>query len=446
MSMLPRRALAAVAGLALLAALGAAGCSDDDGPVGPAPAYSSITITGIDTLLVGDTAGFTAVVLDTAGQLVASPQLTWSSTSTAIASVNNAGVVTGRSEGDVTIRASGGGIQSNDRALAVLQGRGWVDQSSAVATLVRLRGVHFVSARQGWIVGDQGTILHTVDAGGTWVPQSSNATGYTLHAVAFTSPADGIVVGTAGLVLRTTNGGTTWAPILGVDTGGGKGLNDVFFQDAIRGWIVGNGGLVLRTTNGGATWTRVMPAVTANDLQRVSFPRDSAAGVPPDDPYGRGWIVGDGGTILSSDDFGQSWRIVTPFLANDPLLGVARRSTAAAIAVGTNNRVATTAASADTALWSLAAATNPFTNFTAVAWPDASPVPGSAWAVGRRPDLGQPVVFHSGDGGLSWTLQALPSSAPLAGNGFEDVFFLDDQRGWAVGTQGLVVHTATGGR
>lgn len=445
MSMFPRGALAAVALLVSLVALGAAGCSDDT-PVGPAPIYSSIVITGVDTLLVGDTAGFTAVVRDTAGQVVASPQLTWVTGSSAIATVNNAGVVTGRSEGDVLVRASGGGVMSNQPTLAVIQGRGWVNQSGAISTLVNLRGVHFVSARQGWVVGDQGTILHTVDAGGSWVAQTSFSTAYTLTAVAFSTVASGIVVGSAGRILRTTNGGTTWSALVGVDTDGGKGLNDVVFQDDTRGWIVGNGGLVLRTNNGGASWTRVLPSVTLNDLERVSFPRFVAGGAPPADPYGRGWIVGGAGTILTSADFGQSWRIVTPFVTTDPLFGVARRTTAAAIAVGSNNRVAVTTASADTATWALAPAPNPFVNLAAVAWSDASLLPGSAWAVGRRSDLAQPVVLFSLDAGQSWTAQLLPASAPLAGNQLEDVFFLDDQRGWAVGTQGLVLHTATGGR
>ena len=40
----------------------------------------------------------------------------------------------------------------------------------------------------------------------------------------------------------------------------------------------------------------------------------------------------------------------------------------------------------------------------------------------------------------------LPNDAPLISNGIEDVFFRDEWRGWAVGTTGLVLHTATGGR
>jgi photosystem II stability/assembly factor-like uncharacterized protein len=127
---------------------------------------------------------------------------------------------------------------------------------------------------------------------------------------------------------------------------------------------------------------------------------------------------------------------------------VARANTASAIAVGANNRIVITAASADTALWDLAGSPTPFTNFTSVAWPvnPFTTLPGSAWAAGKRTDGSVPVVLFSEDGGQTWTEQLLPSDAPLAGNGIEDVFFVDDRRGWAVGTTGLVLHTATGGR
>ena len=88
----------------------------------------------------------------------------------------------------------------------------------------------------------------------------------------------------AGRILRTTNGGQSWSALLGVDTDNLKGLNDVFFQDESNGWIVGNGGLILRTVNGGASWVRVLPGVTVNDLERVSFPRFTTSGGSPAGP------------------------------------------------------------------------------------------------------------------------------------------------------------------
>jgi photosystem II stability/assembly factor-like uncharacterized protein len=438
-----RSLVPAVAACALALVLG---CSDDSTtPVGPPPIYSSIVITGPDTVLIGGSALFTATVIDTGGNPVAVPNLTFASSVTGVATINNAGTAQGVSEGDVTIKASGGGISSNVLPLSVLQGYGWVDQSSAALTIQNLRGVYFITAREGWIVGALGTILHTADAGKTWSLQNSLSTGYTLNAVAFVSPTIGVAVGSAGRVLRTTNGGTSWTA-LSVSTGGSS-LNDVYFQDTIHGWIVGNGGVILRTTNSGSSWTRVLPSPTTSDLERVSFPRYTFGTNPPPDPYALGWAVGAGGTILSSDDFGQTWTLVTSFATTDGLFGVARRDKVNALAVGSNTRVLNTYASGDSALWQLLPAPSPQTNFTAVSWSPQSLLPGSVWAVGKQSSgPATAIVFRSDDGGGTWTPQFLPGTAPLTGNALEDVYFLDDNHGWAVGGQGLILHTATGGR
>ena len=439
--------LRVLAALALGLVFVLAGCSDDDddNPAGPPPIYSSIVISGPDTLLIGENGTFVATVIDTGGNVVTAYELQWTTSASGVATVNGAGVATGVTEGEVLVRAQGGGVVSNAVPLAVLQGFGWVDQSAGAPVVQNLRGVWFVTNREGWIVGDLGTILHTQDSGKTWSTQVSNSTAYTLNAVSFISPSIGVIVGSAGRILRTTNGGITWSPVT-ADTDNLKALNHVFFQDATRGWIVGNNGLILRSNNGGASWTRVLPVQATANLQRVAFPRNHTGSSPPTDPYGWGWTVGDGGTILGSRDFGQTWRLQIPFVTTDPLLGVARRDKTHAIAVGTNNASLNTFASADSADWQLTAPTVPFVNFTSVAWSDSSAVPGSAWAVGKRPDSSLPVALYSSDGGDSWTDQVLPGTAPLSGNSLEDVFFLDDLRGWAVGTQGLILHTATGGR
>src|SRR4029078_8641004 len=138
-------------------------------------------------------------------------------------------------------------------------------------------------------------ILHTLDAGKTWATQTSNSTSYSLNAVSFVSPSIGVIVGSGGRLLRTTNSGSTWAQVT-ADTDNLKALNHVFFQDATRGWIVGNNGLILRSNNGGASWTRGLPVAATANLQRVAFPRNHTGSNPPTDPYGWGWVVGDGGT------------------------------------------------------------------------------------------------------------------------------------------------------
>src|SRR5262249_37171085 len=59
------------------------------------------------------------------------------------------------------------------------------------------------------------------------------------------------------------------------------------------------------------------------------------------------------------------------------------------------------------------------------------------WAVGRP----GAVVLHSSDRGQTWEVQKTGQPLPLHG-----VFFLDEQRGWAVGEYGSVLATGAGGR
>ena len=56
---------------------------------------------------------------------------------------------------------------------------------------------------EGWIAGNEGTILHSLDGGETWTLQSSG-TSETLLDIFFTSPSNGYAVGTNGTILHYT--------------------------------------------------------------------------------------------------------------------------------------------------------------------------------------------------------------------------------------------------
>src|SRR5205807_3295025 len=60
-----------------------------------------------------------------------------------------------------------------------------------------------------------------------------------------------------------------------------------------------------------------------------------------------------------------------------------------------------------------------------------------AWVVGRPGS----VVLHTADGGVSWKL--LPTGQPVPLHG---VFFIDENKGWAVGDLGTVLATSDGGQ
>lgn len=72
-------------------------------------------------------------------------------------------------------------------------------------------------------------------------------------------------------------------------------LNGVFFVDADRGWAVGNAGRILSTNDGGRTWV-ARNSGSSRDLQDIAFDRNL-----------NGVAVGAGSTILGSQDGGETW-------------------------------------------------------------------------------------------------------------------------------------------
>ena len=105
-----------------------------------------------------------------------------------------------------------------------------------------LHAVQFVDAVEGWAVGDEGAILHTIDGGKSWERQRSG-TAASLRRVQMLSPYVGWSVGRVespysaaaqGVVLGTTDGGGTWGE---VSTQSLPGLNAVQFLDEKHGYV-----------------------------------------------------------------------------------------------------------------------------------------------------------------------------------------------------------------
>jgi len=103
-----------------------------------------------------------------------------------------------------------------------------------------------VNEKSGWVVGDKGTILHSVTSGVTWNAVTTPAT-ESLFGVSFVSEAKGWVVGARGAIWFTEDGGSTWhfQP-----TNTMSWLEDVKFIDDLHGVAVGSNGTILRTEDG----------------------------------------------------------------------------------------------------------------------------------------------------------------------------------------------------
>jgi photosystem II stability/assembly factor-like uncharacterized protein len=401
--------------LAALLALTLGGCSSKTvtQPV-VIPPLSSLTIdVQVDTLGLGESRTFTVTAVDTNGATV-SINPTWSSTNTGVFTVSGPGRVTGQGEGTATLVAEAGG-QVDGASITVLPGGGWIVQTSNVSA--NLHSVHFrPDGRRGWAVGAGGRIVVTQDAGATWTQQSS-FTIEDLHGVWFVTSSEGWVVGANGVVRRTVNGGATWGIVItGVAV---ENLHDVVFANPDTGFVVGATGVVLRTVDGGATWTRRTPVVASLHGVALAGARDV-------------WAVGDNGTIIGTHDAGASWFTVTPAVTAQALHSVWRRSESRAWAAGLVGAVPRTITGPDSTTWILGSA-GASEQLYGVCFPDDL----IGYVVGTD---GAGAVLRTDDGGLTWQTQAANTQFRL-----NDVFFIDAQRGWAVGNNGTIIHTARGG-
>jgi len=175
-----------------------------------------------------------------------------------------------------------------------------------------LKDVHFTDPENGWIIGGArapssgyvySLIMNTNDGGTTWEEQInySSRDGYSLYSTHFTDSLNGWSTGRAawgysGIILKTNDGGNNWDTSYINNSGS---LYSIYFTDTFNGWAVGTHSYydpptILRTANGGITWYLQSTGITSR-LRSICFT----------DPE-NGWVVGDNGTILHTNDGGDS--------------------------------------------------------------------------------------------------------------------------------------------
>lgn len=322
-------------------------------------------------------------------------------------------------------------------ALAVLPVLLLLSQSTPAADLRQagdapLHAVQFVDRMEGWAVGAEGIVWHSIDGGKSWERQPTG-TRATLRALHFLTPYTGYVVGreemphgagSIGIVLMTTDGGLKWSKVSDKQL---PGLNAVRFFDERRGLVAGDGSDqfptgVFVTTDGGASWhaapgprcptwvacdfSDAQTGALAGAWSRLGTLREGVFTPADVDKLGgrsvldvklqgqRAIAVGQGGLVLvSRDSAGAKWAFADLRLPADvgaccDLRGVALRES-------------------------------------------------KVWAVGRPGTL----VFFSDDFGKRW--EGLPTGQQVPLNAIQ---FIDDQNGWAVGELGTILGTTDGGQ
>lgn len=285
-----------------------------------------------------------------------------------------------------------------------------------------LHAVTFVDATEGWAVGEQGTIWHTIDGGETWERQKSG-TRACLKAVQFLTPYTGFAfgktelpgsLGSQGVILKTENGGLTWAEL---SVGLLPGINAGKFFDGTNAVVAGESTAafptgLFATTDGGASWKAV------------------------EGPKGQSWRSADLPNATTGVLAGRTGVAVIEngrprLLGPAPFrVGTARSMGEAVVAWGSAEsggpgRIALRAGSG----WK-----------ESVIEPE---IRGLATAGTVAVGVGRPgsIVARSTDQGATWTAGSSPVRASL-----NAVHMLNDKRGWAVGELGTILQTNDGGQ
>jgi len=226
------------------------------------------------------------------------------------------------------------------------QKNGWEQVESGVTQ--DINSVFFICLNRGTIVGDEGIILRTGDAGNNWTLQDADVVD-NLYAVSYYGYSITLAVGTSGTILYTNNTGQNWTilqsgmmgtyygcQLINDTIGVAVGVNAIFqpfFTRTNNGWNtwdstsfyiehdhvlyegrlsdvhfinasvgfataivdVPAGGAIVRTIDGGDTWETALFYDEA--LFSIDFTEE-----------GVGYAIGDHGTVVKTSDGGESWQ------------------------------------------------------------------------------------------------------------------------------------------
>lgn len=294
-----------------------------------------------------------------------------------------------------------------------------------------------------------------------WTSQSSG-TSQNLKAIQFLDSSTafidvGIIVGNYGTILRTTDKGISW---LQIQSGTNENLYGLHFPNSLTGYICGTSGIILKSTNSGINWQ-----LQHTDSSTILFSIYSIG----NDMSSLTYAVGTGGTILKNAYPENIWFKQYNNDSND-LYSV--KINFFSLAVGANGTILKSNSYYYDTTWShINSGTqdnlnslyfvNSFTGYCTgqngiimqssdhgLTW-HSQQSNISNWINSLKFGIDTVCGFGVGDNGIflkttnsgtNWTSSQTSTSEFL-----RDVYFTDEKTGWAVGENGTIIHTTTGG-
>jgi photosystem II stability/assembly factor-like uncharacterized protein len=132
-----------------------------------------------------------------------------------------------------------------------------------------IKDSYFFNSHTGFIVGDDGNIVKTEDAGQSWTNIYSGVV-EDLWDIEFINSETGFVVGDFGRILKTMDGGVTWRK---TDSGTQEDIYSIAFLDESDGWVGTETGMRY-TTDGGESWHGVPLHYQHGEICNIKFDHD----------------------------------------------------------------------------------------------------------------------------------------------------------------------------
>ncbi len=294
-----------------------------------------------------------------------------------------------------------------------------------------IRAIQFVDSKEGWAVGDEGVIWHTINSGKDWERQSTG-TRASLKSLHFLSPYFGWAVGTefhptldsVGVILFTKDGGIKWTKVLHNSL---PGLNFVKFSDTQHGILAGAStdaypAGFFYTIDGGKSWKK------GEGPKNGTWYTASLTG------NGAGFLAGNHNSLATLANF-KSLINENSEISNRSFKS-SHNNLKTIFLVGQGSQILAN----DTLTGNSWTSLNMGLSTELTSCIDFNSVHGTGedlWVAGKPGSI----LFHSTDSGKKWDIVKTNNNATL-----NTIFFIDKQSGWTAGEFGTILATKDGGK
>ncbi|MFT3702736.1 MAG: YCF48-related protein [Agriterribacter sp.] len=181
----------------------------------------------------------------------------------------------------------------------------WQSTNKSTFSPSNITAMFFYNKDIGYAFREHNQMLYTKDGGQTW--QSTDVYDV-MNAIYFTSENNGYAGGSDGAMYSTNNGGVSWEWIgftARIDT---YDINSLYFLSNNTGFAVGGLGRILKTTDGGKNWKSY--AFSYDPIMALSFPEKNVG------------YAATGKQVFKTEDKGNTWKVTSNFELVDYIGGL----------------------------------------------------------------------------------------------------------------------------